>query len=96
MCITLDKSDIMLVVSYLHSPSLPFSPEQFSKPCLVRRILHDSQLDARGVLLPELLIIILAHLLKHVQGLPHQLLLDHLQKLVLLEHFSRNVQRQVI
>ena len=80
---------------YLYAPFY-YSPEQFSEPSLVRWILHHSELDARRVLLPELLVIILAHLLEHVQGLPHQLLLDHLQKFVLLEHFSRHVQRQVI
>lgn len=43
-----------------------------------------SQCLLRGVLLPELLVVVRADLLDHVQRLSDQLLLDDLQELVLL------------
>lgn len=49
-----------------------------------------------AVLLPEVVIVLLGDFLDHVQGLTHQLLLDHLQQFVLLQRFTRHVQGQII
>ena len=46
-----------------------------------------------AVLLPEFDIGPLADLLDHVKGLPHQLLSDDLQELVLLEGLAGHVER---
>ncbi len=62
----------------------------------VRRVLNDAQLDVGAVLLPEGLVIGLADLLQHVQHLADQLLANHLQQLVLLQHLSTDVQRKVV
>lgn len=46
-----------------------------------------------GVLLPELLVVVLADFLDHVQCLSDQLLLDDLQEFVLLQGLTGNIQR---
>lgn len=46
-----------------------------------------------GVLLPELLVVVLANFLDHVQCLSDQLLLDDLQEFVLLQGLTGNIQR---
>ena len=72
------------------------TPQQLGKSGLVGGVLDDPQLHAGAVLLPELLVVLLVHLLEHVQRLPHQLLLNDLQQFVLLEHLTRDVQWKVI
>jgi len=49
-----------------------------------------------AVLLPEVVILLLADLLDHVQRLAHQFLFDHLQQLVLLQRLTRHVKGQII
>ena len=47
------------------------SPEQLSEPHSVARVLHHSQLDVRGELLPEVVKLSSVQLLDHVQHLKH-------------------------
>lgn len=49
-----------------------------------------------GVLLPELLVVVLADFLDHVQCLSDQLLLDDLQEFVLLQGLTGNIQREIV
>ena len=79
-----------------HTHTHTHTPQQLGKSCLVGGVLDDAQFYAGAVLLPELLVVLLAHLLEHVQCLPHQLLLNDLQQFVLLKHLTRDVQWKVI
>ena len=91
-------------ISYTHHTQLytqqsqipTHTPQQLSQPALVGCILDDPQLNVGAELLPKLLVRLLIHLLEHVQGLPHQLLLDHLEQLMLLEHLTRHIQGKII
>ena len=85
-----------LVPTPSHLHTLTPSPQQLSKSSLVGRVLHDSQLDGRAKLLPESVKVLLVQLLDHVQRLPHELLTNDLEKLVLLQRLARHVKREVI
>ena len=54
-------------------------PQQLGQPGPVGGVLDHTKLDVGGVLLPECLILVVRDLLDHVQRLPDQLLLDHLE-----------------
>ena len=89
-------SHVLLQAGQVAGVVAGLEPEQLREAGLIWSILYQSQLDAGPVLLPELLVDVSLHLLEHVQGLTYQLLLDHLQQLVLLEGLTRNVQGEVI
>jgi hypothetical protein len=46
--------------------------------------------------LPKLVEFIGWYFLKHVQHFSHQFLLNDFQQFVLLQHFTRNIQRQIV
>uniref|UniRef100_A0A2M3ZY44 Secreted protein n=1 Tax=Anopheles triannulatus TaxID=58253 RepID=A0A2M3ZY44_9DIPT len=70
--------------------------QQLGQPGPIARVLHDAELNVGRVLLPELLVLLLVDLLQHIERLPDQLLLDHLDELVLLERLTRHVQWQIV
>lgn len=63
----------------------------YCMPCCL--FVSISQCLLCGVLLPELLVVVLANFLDHVQCLSDQLLLDDLQEFVLLQGLTGNIQR---
>lgn len=71
-------------------------PEEFGNTCLVGSILNDSQLEISAELGPKFDVVLWVHLLEHVQCFPHQLLLDHLDQLVLLQHLTGDIEGKVV
>merc|ERR1719271_431747 len=64
----------------------------------VLRILMDAELEVLAELLIELseILSVLSDLVEHLEGLLHQVLLDHLQDLGALQHLTRNVEGEVL
>merc|ERR1711968_101688 len=58
----------------------------------------DTQLEVLAELLPELCVVllVLADVRDHFQDLLHEVLLDHLEDLVLLQRLTRDVERQIL
>lgn len=72
--------------------------QEFSQLFSVVRVLVDAKLDILTKLLKELLVIlsVLTYLLEQLQAFLCNVLLYHLQNLVVLQVLPRNVQRQIL
>merc|ERR1719487_1089894 len=72
--------------------------EQLRELRAVARVLVDAELDVLAKLLVELLEVlrVLLDLAKELDALLHDVLLDHLEDLVLLQRLARDVERQVL
>ena len=92
----LHASNVLLQAAQLAGVVTGVESQELGEPCLVGCVLHQPQLDAGTILLPELLVAISFDLLEHVQGLAYQLLLDDLEQLVLLESLARHVEGKVV
>merc|ERR1719370_1104445 len=73
-------------------------PQKSSQLLTIRRVLMNAKLQVLAELFIELLkvVLVLSHLLDQLHHLLHQVLPDHLEDLVLLEHFSRNIKGQIL
>merc|ERR1719370_223986 len=73
-------------------------PQESSQLLTIRRVLMNAKLQVLAELFIELLevVLVLSHLLDQLHHLLHQVLPDHLEDLVLLEHFSRNIKGQIL
>mmetsp|Transcript_12723 Transcript_12723/g.20591 ORF Transcript_12723/g.20591 Transcript_12723/m.20591 type:complete len:561 (-) Transcript_12723:637-2319(-) len=98
LLVLLHARDVVLERRHLLAALGRMIAQELGQLGAVLGIFVDAQLDVLAERLVKLgvVVLVLRHLVHHLQALLHDVLLDHLQDLVLLQHLARNVEGKVL